>query len=73
MNTLIAGVAVENTVYHFDKIFDYVIPAEFIDYALVGSRVCVPFGRGNNKRQAMVMYVKPVDDSTDITKLKEVS
>ena len=73
MNTLIAGVAVENTVYHFDKIFDYVIPAEFIDYASVGSRVLVPFGRGNKKRQAMVMYVKPVDDSTDITKLKEIS
>ena len=70
MKTLIAGVAVENTVYHFDKIFDYVIPSQYTDCTLVGSRVLVPFGRGNKKRQAMVMYVKPVDDSTDISKLK---
>ena len=26
MIKLIAGIAVDNTVYHFDKIFDYVVP-----------------------------------------------
>ncbi len=73
MNTLIVGVAVENTVYHFDKIFDYILPADFENKAEVGSRVLVPFGRGNKKRQAMIMYIKSLSENDDVSKLKEIS
>ena len=73
MSTLIAGVAVDNTVYHFDKIFDYVIPDTLASTIQVGCRVLVPFGRGNKKRQAMVMHIADVSQSTsESSKLKEV-
>ena len=58
MTDFIAGVAVENTAYSFDKIFDYGVPESISSEISVGSRVLVPFGSGNRKRQGMVMYLK---------------
>lgn len=69
---LIAGVAVENTVYHFDKIFDYIVPKSLICDLQVGCRVLVPFGRGNKHRQAIVMSLKQVADN-GTSMLKEIS
>ncbi len=74
MSKLVAGVAVDNTVYHFDKIFDYIIPDEFADDIKVGCRVLVPFGKGNKSRQAMVMYLKNTNSADgDFAMLKQVS
>lgn len=73
MKKLIAGVAVENTVYHFDKIFDYLISDSLAGSIKTGCRVLVPFGRGNKKRQGMVMYLKDDYADHDVSKLKEVS
>lgn len=53
--TVTAGIAVENTVYHFDKIFDYIVPAELLKKANIGCRVMVPFGRGNRKKQGIIL------------------
>ena len=50
-----AQVAVENTVYHFDKPFDYRIPEQLRGKVLPGCRVIVPFGAGNAPRQGMVL------------------
>lgn len=71
MSRLVAGVTVENTVYHFDKIFDYVIPSELASTVQVGCRVLVPFGRGNKKRQGMIMSLST--DNSDTSSLKEIS
>lgn len=73
MNRLIAGVAVENTVYHFDKIFDYLVPESLKSSLRIGCRVMIPFGRGNKKRQGMVMYLKDDNSDLEISKLKEIS
>lgn len=62
-NTLIAGVAVEGTVYHFDKIFDYAVSESMADVVKPGMRVSVPFSRGNGSRQGVVMYLKIADNS----------
>lgn len=50
----VARVAVENTVYTFDKLFDYAVPEELLHRAKAGARVLVPFGRGNRKRQGII-------------------
>ena len=63
-NSLIVGVAVEGTVYNFDKIFDYTVSEELSDSVSCGCRVSVPFARGNQSRQGMVMYVKRGDASS---------
>lgn len=57
MNSRIAEIAVEKAAYSFDKAFDYVIPASMLDKAAAGTRVLVPFGRGNRKRQGIITAV----------------
>ncbi len=53
-NTIIAGVWVEDTVFHFDKLFSYIIPEALAGSAKVGCRVRVPFGGGNKGRQGII-------------------
>ena len=65
----IARVAVENTVYHFDREFSYRIPAAMTSLR-PGCRVVVPFGRGNSRRQGMVLSI---DSSDDTAALKDIA
>lgn len=53
----IAAVALEQTGYSFDKLYDYAIPPELEARLFKGCRVLVPFGRGNAKRQGIVLDV----------------
>ena len=71
MIKLIAGIAVDNTVYHFDKIFDYVVPDALSGEIKTGCRVLIPFGRGNKKRQGIVMNLKNIE-TENTTNLKEI-
>lgn len=68
-NTLIAGVAVEDTVFHFDKLFSYAVPESLRQAIAVGCRVRVPFGGGNRGRQGIVVTLKEGSAES----LKEVS
>lgn len=54
---LVARIAVENTAYSFDKPFDYLVPKKLVDRCKAGMRVLVSFGRGNKKRQGVVLEV----------------
>lgn len=65
-----ARVAVENTAYHFDKLFDYLLPDDLLGKVKPGCRVLVPFGGGNRKRQAVVFALA---EETDMTGLKPVA
>ncbi len=51
----IARVAVDQTAYHYDKPFDYIIPESLRAAAQPGCRVTVPFGGGNRTRQAVIL------------------
>lgn len=62
----IAQVAVEGAAYHFDKLYDYLLPFDMAD-ARPGCRVMVPFGRGNRKRQGVILAVRPLPDHPDRT------
>lgn len=53
----VVSVAVENTAFTFDKAFDYAVPAELQPKCEPGKRVLVPFGRGNRRRQGMILSV----------------
>ncbi|MBQ7810021.1 MAG: primosomal protein N', partial [Clostridia bacterium] len=68
-NTLIAGVWVEDTVFHFDKLFSYIIPDSLSASAKVGCRVRVPFGGGNKGRQGIIATIFNGESEN----LKEVS
>lgn len=67
---VIAAIAVENTAYSFDKLFDYLIPDTMIDSLSVGCRVLVDFGKGSKKRQGFVFSLS--DTVPSEVKLKPV-
>ncbi len=67
----VAGIAVENTAYHFDKLYDYIIPQEFTEKAQVGCRVMISFGRGS-LRQGMIMSLRTTDDVKGLKSISEL-
>jgi primosomal protein N' (replication factor Y) len=68
----VAKIAVENTAYHFDRAFDYLVPKELLPLAHPGCRVIVPFGQANGKRQGVILGVEP-QNGPETGKLKAVS
>jgi len=52
-----------------DRTFDYLIPSHLADRVRIGTRVLVPFGKGQTIRPA---YVVAVLDQSDYPELKEV-
>ena len=69
--TTVAKIAVENSVYHFDKTFDYLVPEELLPMARTGCRVIVPFGRADGKRQGIILGLEP-SDAPETGRLKSV-
>lgn len=67
---VLAEIAVENTAYHFDKAFDYLIPDDLAEGIVPGFRAIVPFGMGNAKRQGIILALGPLPE--DDSKLKAV-
>ncbi len=55
---LVAHIAVENTTYSFDRLFTYAVPEFLCGKAVTGVRVIVPFGRGNKKRQGIILALE---------------
>ena len=51
----LAAIALDNTTYSFDKLYDYRVPAHLLSVVFEGCRVLVPFGRGNAKRQGVIL------------------
>lgn len=70
----VVKVAVDKAAFHFDKCYDYLPPKPGQARELVGCRVLVPFGKGNRKRQGVVLgwekrerenFLKPVSRVID--------
>ena len=70
----VVKVAVDKAAFHFDKLYDYLPPEAQTAQNLVGCRVLVPFGKGNRKRQGIVLgwekrerekFLKPVSAVID--------
>ncbi len=68
---MVAKIAVDQTVYHFDKPFDYSVPSDLAGQVRPGCRVLVPFGSGNRKRQGMVLALETAEVPPE--KIKPVS
>lgn len=71
MNKKIATVAVDNTFFSFDTDYDYLLPPDFS--VEIGTRVTVPFGRGNTKRNGIIIGIKEnCDNSAALKEICEV-
>ncbi|AQP41544.1 primosomal protein N' [Streptococcus gallolyticus] len=68
----IAQVIVDVPLMQTDKPFSYIIPKDVEDQVTIGSRVHVPFGRGNRLLQGFVIGFSDTFDNT-VTDLKAIS
>ncbi len=66
----VAKVAVENTAYSFDMLFEYSVPNYLCPDVLPGKRVLVPFGKSSQKRVGIVFGVE--SGVTTDKKLKKI-
>lgn len=71
--TWVAKVAVDKAAFHFDKLYDYLIPSGGCARARIGGRVLVPFGKGNRMRQGVIMGLEPLPEGVPAAKLKQLS
>ena len=55
MTKRVAKIAVSAATYGIDKPYDYLVPEEMADSVSVGTRVGVPFGRGNRRCEGVVL------------------
>ena len=69
MTAKVAYVAVENAIVHFDHAFSYRIPGGM--NVQPGCRVAIPFGRGNAKRQGIVLSVGE-EEQNDLKAISEL-
>ena len=63
---MVARVAVEQTAFHFDKLYDYLVP-ETCRQVQRGCRVMIPFGGGNRSRQGIVMELA---EAAEVSRVK---
>ena len=54
----VALVAVAAATYAIDKPYDYLVPASLAERAKVGTRVTVPFGRGNRPSEGVILALR---------------
>lgn len=73
MTDLVVRVAVENTVYHFDRLFDYRVPKDLTGKIKIGCRTVVPFGRGNSSRIGMIMEIGSAEDLSVLKNIIEIT
>lgn len=75
---LVASVAVENSVFHFDREYSYIVPENVAVNDLSGFRVLVPFSKSNRRLQGYVLgchyeQAKNTADYKEIIKLLDSS
>lgn len=64
----VAQIVIDGATGSFDKEYSYAVPEHLLDKVKIGCRVTVPFGRGNTKRQGMIVGLA----DNGIKKLKEL-
>ncbi len=69
MCRLVAEIVIDGATGSFDKCYTYAIPDSLVDVAKAGCRVTVPFGKGNIKKQGMILGTFGVDTAI---KTKEI-
>ena len=65
----VAKIAVSAATYWIDRPYDYLIPEEYAEKALPGTRVFVPFANGNRRCEGIILAVR---DHSDYDKLKTI-
>lgn len=67
---MIAKVAISSLTFWVDRPYDYLVPDELISVVQVGSRVRVPFSRGNRATEAIVLALT---EESEFENLKSIA
>lgn len=71
MNSLIATVAVDNTFFSYDTDYSYIVPNSLSNDVQIGSKVSVPFGKGDKTRDGIIVNL--IEElNVNIDGLKEI-
>lgn len=70
---MVAEIIINRTAKKLNRTFDYNIPKELEDLIIVGSKVLVPFGKGEKLEEGFVIGIKEKSDFEvkDIVKIEE--
>lgn len=55
---MFASIIMNTNAKELNKVFDYIVPKEFENKIMIGSRVFVPFGKGNGLSEGFVLELK---------------
>lgn len=69
---LVADIILEQTAFSFDKPYGYALPENLRESLKAGSRVVVPFGRGNAPRQGMVLKIFETEEERPYKAIERV-
>ena len=69
---MIAKVMLTNTGYTLSRKFDYLIPPNLLDRAVVGMRVIVPFGARNSLTEGVIVGIEEKSSFDKIKTIKEI-
>jgi len=58
LTRLVASLAIDAATMAIDRAYDYLVPGAIAETVSVGSRVLVPFGKGNRLREALVLKLE---------------
>ena len=70
---MVAEVIINRTAKKLNTTFDYNIPKELEDYIVIGSKVLVPFGKGEKLEEGFVIKIKEKSEYQikDIKKIED--
>ncbi|WP_425448976.1 primosomal protein N' [Dethiothermospora halolimnae] len=57
-NRLMVEIIVDNKSRNTDRVYTYIVPDKYIEEIKLGTRVIVPFGRGNRKLEGIIINIK---------------
>ena len=69
MPICVAKIAVSAATYSIDRPYDYLVPEELVPLVSIGTRVSVPFGRGNRSCEGVVLALV---DTSGLASLKAI-
>lgn len=67
-----AQIVLDELIYAIDKPYSYLVPTALADRVCPGIRVTVPFGKGNRKRQGLVLALTEPPAETTLKPIAEV-
>ncbi len=59
----VAEIVLEGAAGSYDRRYSYTVPESLAELAKAGCRVTVPFGKGNLKKQGMILAIATVEDN----------